>query len=156
MFGRHGAHRQHSVGMRRYARTDSCPRPDPNAVLQMDLTGDQIKRRFFVVVVTGQQHGALGKTDMIAEDDRHEIVNPDALTDPAVIAYRQEPGVFDIDTRLDENAPSDPGAEPAQQGYLQPREGIQGVEEEKSVHQIPKADLQAGSAGMVMIVVESG
>jgi hypothetical protein len=56
----------------------------------------KVKTFYLKVVVPGDNECSLRKAYMVSDLYPVQIIDPDPLTDPAVIPHLQEPGILDI------------------------------------------------------------
>jgi hypothetical protein len=103
-----------------HIRTDHGSCADPDSVLDRDGPEDQVEGRLFVIVISRAEVGTLGKTVVTSDLDRRQIIDPGASADPSEVADFQKPGIFDVDARLNEDAPADLGSEEAQEERFEP------------------------------------
>src|SRR5665213_2141290 len=79
-----------------YARINDGKRPKPNAILQNNRSGDQVERRFFIVMAARKKGNTLRDANIIADGHRDKAVDPNILANPHLIANGKPPGIFDI------------------------------------------------------------
>jgi hypothetical protein len=90
------------------------PGTDPSSIIDMDRSRNCGKTRVSPVVIASTKVNALGNTDIVSYVNPREIVDPTVFSDPAGIANRQSPRVFDANAGLDYNIPPDARAEESQ------------------------------------------
>jgi len=112
----------HSCQADHGSRTKPDARPhhrtcgNPDVVLDLDGRRPQAEGHRSKIVVSGAQVGPLGEADSISDADRGQIVNPQPLTKPAMVAYLQPPGEGDLQAGLEAPAPTDARTKKPQQG----------------------------------------
>jgi len=121
IFSCHTLNRQDRMCFAGYSRTYYRFSADPNPVFEMDWQHHQIKLLRSVVMITGEQHSALRNTDTFADNDVGKIINPYLFADPAIVADKKFPWVFDIDARLNHYSPAYFCAEHAKDHLLEAR-----------------------------------
>jgi hypothetical protein len=86
---------QHRTFMQNHSGAYERPGAYPRAIVHPNRAHDQVKCRPRVIMVAGEQHSALRETYVATERYRRQIVNPDALPYPDMIADGQFPGKLD-------------------------------------------------------------
>ena len=120
-----------TVGTASDTRCDDGLGPNPNAIFQGDWTCDEVESGCFEVVIPAEQQSTLRNTDVTADDDFCEVVNPNVLPNPSMIADAQFPGIFDGHPRFDDQALADSCAEATEEcGFQFRRPWNPGLEEE--------------------------
>jgi hypothetical protein len=98
-----------------YSWTHYRARREPGLGLDSDRPDYQVEVGPAPVMIARAQVNPLGQAAMIANLNLSQIVYPDVLTDPRVIANSQAPRELDTDAGLNGHLPADPGAKSPQQ-----------------------------------------
>jgi hypothetical protein len=98
-----------------YPRTHHGARCEPRLGLDSDRPDYQIEGGPAPVMIACAQVNPLRQAAMIANLNLSQIVYPDVLTDPRVIANSQAPRELNPHTGLDGHPPADLGAKSSQQ-----------------------------------------
>ena len=77
---------EHSMTATVHSRTHGALSTDPCAVVDAYFSDDKVESGFLVVVVAAQQHRALRYAGVIANGDFSQVVNPNAFTNPSMVA----------------------------------------------------------------------
>jgi len=75
-------------------------------MLNRNRAGSQLKGDRPVIVASGAQVGALGKTNVGLKYHFIKVIDPNLATDPAVVTNRQFPGVFDSHVGVNNHVPT--------------------------------------------------
>jgi hypothetical protein len=93
-------------GFQDYAGCNQGASAYPRSHADLDRLYDEAEGRIGPIVVAGTDVAALRKASATSNGDRREIVNPAVLAKPHIIAYGQNPGLLDADSRLNDYAAS--------------------------------------------------
>jgi hypothetical protein len=118
---------------------------DPTAGLDVDAAEAEVEGGFAPVVVAGAKVNALGKANVIFENDGGKVINPEVFAEPAVVTDRQAPGEFDAHAGFDTAAVAEGGTKAAQQPDFKGREGEEVAREEGGTEEVPEELLPEGS-----------
>lgn len=116
---------------------DDSLRSYPGTVFKDDGLNDEVKGRFLVVVVAGEEHGSLGEATIGAYLYCGEVIDPNIFSYPGVVSDLEEPRVFDVYRWVDADTFANPGSKKTQQEHLQSAGGIPGVFEEENIQVVP-------------------
>lgn len=108
------------------------------------------------VVVAGAEIGSLGNTDIGADGDGNEIVDPGTLAEPDMIANGELPRILDVDAGFDDEAVADGGAEAAEDAGFEAVGDEEGVEEGEGFDDEPESAVPEWLAGVVVAIVGAG
>ncbi len=93
-FGRTYRRANHGTGCDQRIAPDNavgqhdCLGSDPCAAFDNDRRGDQVESATAMIVAAGAQIGALRNANMIAQANVGQVIDPNALAEPAVVANR--------------------------------------------------------------------
>ena len=153
ILSRNAPHGQHAVGVAGYPRSHAGASANPDAFFKRDVAHHQIEGGLLVVVVAAEQQGALREAAMASDRDLAEVVDPHVFADPGVVTDGEFPWVLDGDSRLEDHAASNSGAEKSQQGALESAgPGEPGLEEQAGDEE--PQDTREPMARMIVRVVE--
>ena len=120
-----------TVGTASDTRCDGGFGPNPNSIFQGNWMCDEVESGCFEVVIPAEQQSTLRNTDVTTDGNFCEVVDPNVLPNPSMIADAQLPGIFNSHPRFDDQALADSCAEAAEEGGFQFRRPWNpGLEEE--------------------------
>ena len=114
-----------SVGADRHTSQNQRPGAKPGSVSNFDWASDEIERRFAVVMAASADIHLLRNADVASQPDIGQIVDPNPLSDPAMIAHIETPGILDPHTGLNHQPAANPGAKWRSSQRFTPPRGIQ-------------------------------
>jgi len=100
-------------------RADNRTRRKPNLVFENDRLDQEVEANAAPIVTAGAEIRTLGQAAMIAAQNLSQIVQPDILPDPTMIADFKSPGKLDADAGFDRYAATYAGAEQLQDNDAQ-------------------------------------
>jgi len=142
------------IGLHLHATKQRRSRTNPSTGMHDYRFRQQIESRRAVIVAAGAEISVLRNADMTADGDIFDIVDPHVLTDPAMIANREPPGVFDADVWFEVNAMTDLRTEQTEQSRLEPTRGKPTAFQEQQTAIVPQCAHQQSATRIVLRVFE--
>ena len=103
-FCNHASRRGHAAFTDSDAWTNQRASTYPGAIFQCDGKHPEPEELVRPVVISGAKIGALRKTGIRANPDLNKVVDPNVLSNPAVLAYGKKPRIFHAYAGLEDHA----------------------------------------------------
>lgn len=142
------------VGMHFHTTKQSCPRTYPSSVMHDNRLGQQVERRRAVVVTAGAEIRILRNADVAADCYIRDVINPNVLPNPAVVADREPPRIFDSDMRFEVNSSADFRTKQTQQSRLEATHGEPAAFKEQQTTVVPQSAQQQSATRIVLRILK--
>ena len=127
----------------------------PCSTLQLHRPNNQAERGIAPVMIARADIATLRDADIVVKPNSCQVIDPGALTNPAMLSNLEMPGILDGDLRMDHDAVADLCAKQAQKCCSKTRERQQRAAKQRQADEHPSSPNQQRSSWRIPAVVIS-